>query len=147
MRFYEALNGNIGLHFETRVSALNNALGIDRERQRPVGTLQLAGPSSIEIDQVPEHIAARPIIDELPAGLAIVSFVATKGMPRPPGVNWHEHRDPRWPTAAVALLQGSAGEWVEFVTPSGGVPTNCAAHPSPTDRHGEYRTNHTGERT
>jgi hypothetical protein len=109
--FYESLNGNTGLRFETRVSALNLALGLDPEKQRPVGTLQLAGESLIEIDQVPEHGPTNVVLAGLPAGLAMVSFSASRTLPLPTGVRWHRATEGG---SVLALFQGPSGEWIEL---------------------------------
>jgi hypothetical protein len=111
LRFYEALNGNSGLRFETRVSALNTALALDPDWQRPVATLQLAGASLIEIDQVPEHGPASAVLAGLPAGLAMVSFSASRTVPLPPGARWNRLADD---DSALALFQGPSGEWIEL---------------------------------
>ena len=111
LRFYEALNGNTGLRFETRVSALNRALKLDPEKQRPVGTLQLAGASLIELDQVPEHDVAHPVLAGLPAGLAMVSFTARRNVPLPPGARWNRTEND---STVLSLFQGPSGEWVEL---------------------------------
>ena len=111
MNFYERLNGNTGLRFETRVSALNSTLNIDLEQLRPVGTLQLAKTSLIEIDQVPEHSTATPQLDGLPGGLAMVSFAVAPDLQLPAGVHWRSHSN-----QSVCLLEGTAGEWTELVT-------------------------------
>ena len=113
MAYYEQLAGQKGMRFDTRVSALNAALGIDPEWQRPVGTLQLAGASMIEIDHVPEHVSAAPCASGLSSGLAMVSFHARRDMALPAGASWHELPGLGRP-AAVTLLQGPAGEWIEL---------------------------------
>jgi len=116
MRFYEHLANHKGLRFDTRVSALNAALGLDPEWRRPVGTLQLAGASMIEIDHVPEHGSALPCASGLSSGLAMVSFHARCDLVLPVGSTWHELGGDGQP-AAVALMQGPAGEWIELLAP------------------------------
>ncbi len=88
-----------GLRFESRVSALSRALGLDPEHRRAVATLALAGRSVIEIDEVPEHPLPVPVAEGLPAGLAIVSL--------------HTAEQPAGPT----LEAGPAGEWIEWLPP------------------------------
>ncbi|MBK7060548.1 MAG: hypothetical protein IPI03_11945 [Rubrivivax sp.] len=112
MGWYEQLSGQAGLRFDTRVSALNAALGLDPEWRRPVGTLQLAGASMIEIDHVPEHSGAPACASGLPSGLAMVSFHARRDVALPPGTTWQAHG-----ATAVALMQGPAGEWIELLAP------------------------------
>ncbi|HEY0941432.1 MAG TPA: hypothetical protein VGE08_15135 [Steroidobacter sp.] len=115
LRFYEELNGVAGLRFETRVSALNSMLGVDPERKRAVGTLQLDGASLIEVDEVPEHEPLRADDARLPSGLAMVSLLARADTPLPLGVTWRSHGERDWPGRNVALLRGAAGEWIELL--------------------------------
>ncbi len=112
LHWYEGLAGHPGLRFDTRVSALNAALGLDPEWRRPVGTLQLAGASMIEIDHVPEHSAACAVASDLPSGLAMVSLHVRRDLALPPGVTWQALG-----ASAVALMQGPAGEWIELLAP------------------------------
>lgn len=49
---YAGLAGNKGLCFETRITVINQARGFDLERRHPVATLQLAGNSLLELDQI-----------------------------------------------------------------------------------------------
>lgn len=97
LAWYAARAGGTGLRFESRVSALSRALGLDPESRRAVATLALAGRSVIEIDEVPEHPAPAPIAAGLPAGLAMVSL--------------HTATPPTGPL----LEQGPAGEWIEWL--------------------------------
>ena len=118
LSWYEALNGHTGLRFDSRVSALNRALGLDPEWRRPVATLQLAQDSLVEIDQVPEHgptPAACAQAEGLPAGLAMVSLFADLDLPLPDGAVWRPCDDSRWPSCSVALVRGPAGECVELL--------------------------------
>lgn len=98
LAWYAARAGGTGLRFESRVSALSRALGLDPEHRRAVATLALAGRSVIEIDEVPEHPAPPELPQGLPAGLAMVSLHA-------PDVT-----TPR-------LERGPAGEWIEWLPP------------------------------
>lgn len=97
LAWYVARAGGTGLRFESRVSALSRALGLDPEMRRAVATLALAGCSVIEIDEVPEHPAPQPLAAGLPAGLAIVSLHTVT------------------PPAGPSLEQGPAGEWIEWL--------------------------------
>jgi hypothetical protein len=49
---YAALSGNEGLSFDTRISVVNQELGLPLEQRHPVATLQLRGQALIEIDQI-----------------------------------------------------------------------------------------------
>lgn len=50
LHHYEALSGNRGINFETRISVVNQHRGWDLERKHPIATLQFAGRCLIEID-------------------------------------------------------------------------------------------------
>jgi hypothetical protein len=115
LAWYEALAGGSGLRFDARAAALARCLGQDPELRRPMGSLQLAGRTLVEIDHVPEHPPApRP-----PAGVAVVSIVADAAVPLPPGAAWHGIApDTRWPAARIALLRGPAGEDIELLCPT-----------------------------
>lgn len=97
LAWYAARAGGSGLRFDSRVSALSRALGLDPEHRRAVATLALAGRSVIEIDEVPEHPPAPALAVGLPAGLAMVSLYADDAT--------------TWPR----LEQGPAGEWIEWL--------------------------------
>lgn len=99
LAWYTERAGGSGFRFESRVSALSRALGLDPEHRRAVATLGLAGRSIIEIDEVPEHPAPPAVAAGLPAGLAMVSLHAD-GLP-----------------AGPTLEAGPAGEWIEWLPP------------------------------
>jgi len=71
---YEALSGNGGLRFDTRITVISHALGLDRDHDHPVATLQLAGETLIEIDEVPGLDPAPFGADHPPTGIALVHF-------------------------------------------------------------------------
>jgi hypothetical protein len=71
---YEDLSGNEGLRFDTRITVISAALGLDREHRHPVATLQLRGSTLIEIDQVP-GLRPAPFGGDLPpTGIALIHF-------------------------------------------------------------------------
>ncbi len=49
---YEALASREGLRFDTRITVVNQALGLPLEQRHPVGTLQLDNNALIEVDQI-----------------------------------------------------------------------------------------------
>ena len=49
---YAQLAGSDGLSFDTRITVINQARGFDLQRRHPVATLQLAGDSLLELDQI-----------------------------------------------------------------------------------------------
>ncbi|MEM8942961.1 MAG: VOC family protein [Pseudomonadota bacterium] len=58
MEQFEALAGNEGLRFETKITVVNQALGLPMEERHPVGTVQLQSASLIEIDEIAQATAA-----------------------------------------------------------------------------------------
>ncbi len=71
--FYEALCGSTGISFDTKITTLSNALGVDPNIQHPVATLQLAGANLIELDEVKD--LSLPVPSEYPeTGILSVSF-------------------------------------------------------------------------
>lgn len=75
---YEGLSGNEGLRFETRITVISAALGLDREHPHPVATLQLRDSTLIEIDQVP-RLRPAPFGGDLPPmGIAEIHFRGAK---------------------------------------------------------------------
>lgn len=73
LREYEALAGREGLRFDTRITVVNQALGLPLEQRHPVGTLQLAGEALIEIDEI---AGTKTAITDLCSGTAAVVFAA-----------------------------------------------------------------------
>ena len=71
---YEERTGVEGLRFETRITVISNARGLDREHPHPVATLQLPGNTLIEIDQV-DGLAPAPFASgNPPTGIALAHF-------------------------------------------------------------------------
>ena len=78
LRHFEAIAGNEGINFETRISVVNQHRGWDLERKHPIATLQLAGRCLIEIDGLPE---TQMPPTELSAGTAAIAFIAAGEAP------------------------------------------------------------------
>lgn len=71
---YTALSGNEGLRFDTQITVISAARGLDRALAHPVATLQLGGATLIEIDQV-DGLAPAPFgATEPPTGIALIHF-------------------------------------------------------------------------
>jgi hypothetical protein len=68
---YAALGANEGMRFDTRISVVNQELGLPLEQRHPVATLQLRGPALIEIDHI---TAATPAPAALCLGTACIVF-------------------------------------------------------------------------
>jgi hypothetical protein len=80
---YAALSGNKGLQFDTRITVISKALGLDSNHQHPVATLQLLGNTLIEIDQV-SGLAPAPFSRPAPpTGIALIHFAHAS---QPPGL-------------------------------------------------------------
>lgn len=77
---YAALADAEGMRFDTRITVVNQEIGLPLETRHPVGTLQLAGQSLIEIDQIEGAEEART---DLSLGTAAIIFHADR--PAPPG--------------------------------------------------------------
>ncbi|MBL8327890.1 MAG: hypothetical protein JNJ71_03490 [Rubrivivax sp.] len=86
------------LRFETKVTVLNRALGRAPDQRWPVATVQWAGASLFEIDEVqdPAVSPAAAALGDLPAGLA---WVTMQGGPGP----------------ALPLQRLSEGAWLELL--------------------------------
>ncbi|ARN73444.1 hypothetical protein [Oceanicoccus sagamiensis] len=60
--------------FDTKITSVNAAYGWELERKHPVATVQLAGETMIEIDQI-DAAEPRPQTEgRLPAGIAMISY-------------------------------------------------------------------------
>jgi hypothetical protein len=118
LAFYQALNNaDTGLVFDTKVTVLNNAWGLDIDHQFPVATLQLDGKCLFEIDQVENAKPVQENNGSLPSGVAMITCcvknintVAEKF-----NVNIHHINDNYYPKPSVILLKGPAGELIELV--------------------------------
>ncbi len=71
---YEPRAGRDGLRFETRITVISGARGLDREHQHPVATVQLPGDTLIEIDQVDGLTPAPFASPDPPTGIALAHF-------------------------------------------------------------------------
>jgi len=75
-RCYERFPGTAALKFETKITVVNRARGLDVETRHPVSTIQLKGRNLIEIDQL-DGLRDRPVGPAgLPAGIAVIAFAA-----------------------------------------------------------------------
>ncbi|MEH6549237.1 MAG: hypothetical protein V7711_09095 [Pseudomonadales bacterium] len=72
--FYTGFSGVSKFVFDTKITSVNAAYGYELDRRHPVATMQLAGQSMIEIDQI-EACSSRPCANGgLPAGIAMISY-------------------------------------------------------------------------
>jgi hypothetical protein len=72
---YKKLGANKSWRVDTRIASVNKAHGLDVSMKHPVATVQLAGQSMVEIDQLGVAKSRPPTAGRLPAGIAMVSFV------------------------------------------------------------------------
>jgi len=114
---YSKLGANKTWNFETRITSVNKAHGLDLSNRHPVATVQLAGQSMVEIDQLGVAKPRPPSAGLLPAGIAMVSFVfdnidniGIKPVSPPcalPGKFYGGQR--------VAACRGAGGELIELI--------------------------------
>lgn len=72
--FYQQFGSVAEFKFDTKITSVNAAYGWDITRKHPVATVQLAGASMIEIDQI-DAAEPRPVnAGHLPAGIAMISY-------------------------------------------------------------------------
>lgn len=116
--FYEKLNAaDKAFKFDTKVTVLNNAWGLDIENQFPVATLQLDGLCLFEIDQVTQ---AHPVITNqgsLPSGIAMISCRAKNinAIAKAFNKSITHIEDGYYPANNVLILTGAAGELIELI--------------------------------
>jgi hypothetical protein len=72
--FYESFAGAKAYRFDTKITSLNKAYGYDLDRRHPVSTVQLAGATMIEIDQIDEAQSRSVATGSLPSGIAMISY-------------------------------------------------------------------------
>lgn len=115
--FYEAFEGVKAYRFDTKITSLNKAYGYELDRRHPVSTVQLAGATMIEIDQIAES-QAKPIAQgSLPSGIAMISYevdsidsLSVNWVSAPkelPGVLYQGRK--------VGLIQCPGGELIELI--------------------------------
>ena len=75
LNVYASLGANRSWCFDTRIASVNKAHGLDPECRHAVATVQLAGQSMVEIDQLGVATARPPSAGSFAAGIAIVSFL------------------------------------------------------------------------
>ncbi|TKB43273.1 VOC family protein [Thalassotalea mangrovi] len=116
--FYESLHhADKGLQFSTKVTVLNKAWGLDIENQFDIATLQLAGNTLFEIDEVP-HAEPRTVPGEsLPAGISIIT-IKVEDIDRMSALTQKkpcEIDSPYLGDCRAILLRGPSGEFLECV--------------------------------
>ncbi len=106
LAFYEDLARHKGLVFDTKITVVNQSYGFALEAQHPVATLQLAGQSLIEIDEI---TAAQSLPQSPVSGIFMHSFQIDK-LPDDIG-----HKTCPTGTKCSAITIGASGEHIELV--------------------------------
>jgi len=114
---YKKLGANKSWSFAPRIASINKAHGLDVSMKHPVATVQLAGQSMVEIDQLGLAKSRPPTAGRLPAGIAMVSFVfdnidnvGLKPVSPPQRLEGKLYGGQR-----VAVCRGAGGELIELI--------------------------------
>ncbi len=114
---YNKLGASKSWSFDTRITSVNKAHGLDLSLKHPVATVQLAGQSMVEIDQLGVAKSRPPTAGMLPAGIAMVSFVfdnidniGLKPVSPPQRLDGKLYGGQR-----VAVCRGAGGELIELI--------------------------------
>ena len=118
---YSKLGARNSWSFETPIGSVNRAHGLDASLRHPVATVQLAGQSMVEINQLGVAKARPPVDGLLPGGIAIVSFMVDNldniGLrPVSPPLNMD---GVLYAGRRVAACRGAAGELLELIEAAG----------------------------
>ena len=107
---YSAISGNQGLTFDTRITVVNQAREQDLEQRHPVATLQLAGQSLIEMDEI---AGSEDTGNGITAGMACVTFHCSG----PPGEEARLLASGPFAGHPVSACTGTAGERFALIHP------------------------------
>jgi len=109
---YEQLNGHDGMKFETKITVINRARGLEISTQHPVCAQQLAGSNLIEIDQLDSLQTRAGTGDKLPSGIVAITF-AVKELPQ--HQTGQNIKDGLFAGRKTVCLRGEAGELIELI--------------------------------
>ncbi len=118
---YSKLGAQRTWRFDTTLGSVNRAHGLDASLKHPVGTVQLAGRSMVEINQLGVAKSRPPGEGKLPAGIVMVSFV----IDNLDNIGLRPISPPLSPGGAlyggqrVAACRGAAGELLELIEAAG----------------------------
>jgi hypothetical protein len=117
LNVFSRLGARRSWRFESRLPSINRAHGLDASVRHPVATVQLAGHSTVEINQLGMAKPRRTSEGLLPAGFAIVSFaldnldnMGLKPVSPPQVLDGALYKGQR-----VAACRGAAGELLELI--------------------------------
>ena len=117
LAFYQQFVGGRDYCFDTKITSVNAAYGYALERKHPVATVQLAGSTMIEIDQI-DAAELRPRTEgKLPAGIAMISFEVASLEGLELDFLAAPARLQQWPYQGrlAACCVGAGGELVELI--------------------------------
>jgi hypothetical protein len=104
---------------ESRVQTMALEFGLSREHRFLIAALPLVGRCYIEADEMPAQAQSLPTArQQLPSGIAMVSFIATASAAQPAGTSLTELSDlgpPYADASGVACVRGAAGELLELI--------------------------------
>jgi hypothetical protein len=114
---YNKLGAKVKWEFDTRITSVNKAHGLDLEMKHPVATIQLEGSCMVEIDQLALARPRPPANGGFPAGIAMVSFVyddvnsvgistVSPSAPLPGSLYYGQE---------VVVCRGAGGELIELI--------------------------------
>lgn len=109
---YEQLSGYPGMRFDTKITVINRARGLEITQRHPVCVQQLAGLNLIEIDRL-DRLQARPSADDdLPTGIVAITF-AIESLPE--NLSGSIVYESAVGNQKRTSLRGYAGELIELV--------------------------------
>lgn len=112
LAIYEMFPGTSGMKFDTKITVINRARGLEIEQKHPVSTIQLRGKNLVEIDQL-DGLKNRPVAESgLPAGIAMISFEVQS---IPPEIYPYVVSRTNPAESGGALVRGAAGELIELI--------------------------------
>lgn len=116
LALYEELAAAKGLSFDTKVTVINHLRGYPIDRQHPLATVQLAGSTLIEIDELSNLSKPENSSEQMPGGIAMVTFLVDR-LPEHPLLVHAAQRLDNAPYCGcrAAVLIGNAGERIELI--------------------------------
>lgn len=117
LAFYESLAASAGLSFDTRITVVNRAYGYAADSRHPLATLQLAGNTLIEIDQIDAARRSAVAGGRIGGGIGIVSFMFDDLDALPPELALRPLAMAAAPYNGrrAVCLRGDAGEVIELI--------------------------------
>lgn len=117
--FYrDALGMSVLDPYPSAVQVVNESRGLPADYQMQLAVVPISPASILELDQYPSDTLDRVTpTDDLPAGMAMVSFQVESLDSRP--LTWRApprvRREPPYSGRRAAVVVGAAGEWIELI--------------------------------